>query len=513
MHINNKFVILILALSFSIIANAQKVVYSEPDRDDNKSTNYEVIGRFNKNYLIYKSYRDFHYISIYDADMKMTEKNKLSFLPDNVLSVDFLNYNDFFYLFYQYQKRNIVYNMAVKMDITGKKMSEPVELDTTYVGGWGNNKLNTVIFSDDKQKILSYKINNKSEKQHIVTSALYNKDLTLIHKSIFAVPMPESNDYLSNFKIDNDGDLYFLRASGSKQNDNINKLTFLYKSTESDAPEFYDVALNKIYLDEITLKLDNFNKQVLITSFYSKQRRGNVDGLYSHVWNKQTKNVVMNSFGVFADDFREEARGENGIKTAFNDYYINHIIHKKDGGFIVIAEAVYTSSRGGNNYNRWDYGYGSPTWGSTWGNGYGYYNGYNSGFGYPWNRYGSYNNITRYYSDNIALISYDSTAKIEWTNVIHKSQYDDNSDNFLGYSMINTGDKIHFLYNNEERRQRILTDQYINADGQISRNPTLKNLDKGYEFMPRNAKQVSAKQIIVPCFYRNYVCFAKVEFN
>lgn len=504
--------ILLLMICNIQITLSQKITYSEPDRDDNRSTSFEIIGRFSGNYLIYKNFRDYHNISVYDANMALTEKIKLSFLPNNILSVDFLNYTDFFYLFYQYQKRNIVYNMVVKMDTKGNKIDEPVQLDTTYVGGWGNNKLYTVLFSDDKQKIMSYKINNKNEKQHIVTTALYDKNFSLIHKSIYGVAMPESNDFLSNFKIDNDGDLYFLRSAGTKQNDNINKLTFLFKKATADNIVFNEVALNKIYLDDVTIKPDNYNKQVLITSFYSKSRRGNVDGLFYYVWNKNEEKTIINKYETFDEELRTDAKGESTTKTAFNDYYVNNVIHKKDGGFIVIAEAVYTSSRGGNNYNRWDYGYNSPSWGNYYGNGYGYYGGYNN-YGYPWNRYGGYNNITRYYADNIALLSYDSTAKLEWTNVVHKSQYDDNSDNLLGYAMINTGENLHFLFNVEERRNRILTDQYINPEGQIGRNATLKNLDKGYEFMPRHAKQVGAKQIIVPCMYRNYVCFAKIDFS
>ena len=39
----------------------------------------------------------------------------------------------------------------------------------------------------------------------------------------------------------------------------------------------------------------------------------------------------------------------------------------------------------------------------------------------------------------------------------------------------------------------------MTPDGKINRNPTLKNLDKGYEFMPKYGKQVSARQMIIPC--------------
>jgi hypothetical protein len=31
--------------------------------------------------------------------------------------------------------------------------------------------------------------------------------------------------------------------------------------------------------------------------------------------------------------------------------------------------------------------------------------------------------------------------------------------------------------------------------------------------MPKYAKQVGFRQIIVPCQFRNYVCFAKIDIN
>jgi len=94
-----------------------------------------------------------------------------------------------------------------------------------------------------------------------------------------------------------------------------------------------------------------------------------------------------------------------------------------------------------------------------------------------------------------------------------KSQFDDESDDRISYQLMNTGDQLHFLFNNQERRNNLLNDYGLTPDGKLTRNPTLKNLDKGYEFMPKYGKQVSARQMIVPCQYRNYICFAKIDYN
>ena len=43
------FLIIILLIGFSFLATAQKVIYSEPDRDDNISNNFMIIGKLNNN--------------------------------------------------------------------------------------------------------------------------------------------------------------------------------------------------------------------------------------------------------------------------------------------------------------------------------------------------------------------------------------------------------------------------------------------------------------------------------
>lgn len=508
----NSIFCLVFIFIFSNIS-AQKITYSEPDKDEAKSGSFEIIGRFESNYLIYKSYKNSYNIYVYNAQMNIVEKNNLDFLPDRIINSNFLAYPTFSYMFYQYQKRNIVYSMAVKFDNTGKKISEPLQLDTTDIGNAVNNKIYNIIYSEDKEKIMSYKINNKSDKEHLLKTVLFDKDLKLIQENFTSISLPEKKTFLNTFQLDNDGDLAFLRITGNSQNNSISKVAFILKPINNNQLIISEDVIKDIYLDELSIKIDNYNKRYIVSSFYSKQKRGNIEGLYTFIWDKTTNKVVKKSTSVFTEELRGEARGENSTKTAFNDYFLRNIITKVDGGFIIIAEAVYTSSRSGGINNRWDY-YNYPYYGNPYGGGYYNYGYYGGSFGspwYPWGAMNNFNNVTRYYADNILLLSYDSAAKIDWSNVIIKSQYDDNSDEMLGYSILNTGEDIKFLFNVLERRNWILSEQAIDGEGQITRSPTLKNLEKGYEFMPRYAKQVGAKQIIVPCLYRGYVCFAKID--
>ena len=70
--------------------------------------------------------------------------------------------------------------------------------------------------------------------------------------------------------------------------------------------------------------------------------------------------------------------------------------------------------------------------------------------------------------------------------------------------------ELHFLFNSD-RKNQLIADHSINVNGDVKRNPTLKSREKGHQFMPRLTKQIGAKQLIIPCDYRGFICFAKVD--
>jgi hypothetical protein len=495
-----------LAIYFAPVASsAQHIVYSDPDKEDSRRTNFDIIGKIGGNILVFQNNRSENAISVYGLDMKMHQRVNLDFMPEKYTDVYFIPYQDYCYMFYEYQKKNIVHLVAVKIDGTGKKMEEPTDLDTTHFNSSTNNKIYTTVFSEDRSKIIIFKINSKNPKNFLFTTFLYDSQLQLLDRHRLWMPMEDRNDYFTDFFLDNDGGLVFAKFLKSNSNDFVSRVAVVTKGATADSFSIKDAGTADHILDEIKIKVDNLNRQYILTGFYYRQRKGNIEGLYSVTWDKASDSKTRESLTIFNDDLRSLAKSsEENLKMAFNDFFIKQVIPKKSGGFILISESEYTTSRGGY-FNRWDYMYGSPFYSPL------DYYGYN-----PYSRYGygpnSYGNAVRYHAENIMLLSFDSNGNLEWSNVIPKSQFDDESDMLISYQIMNTGGEIHFLYNEYEHRNILLNDQSIAPEGKVTRHPTLRNLDKGYEFMPRYGKQISATQIIFPCLYRNYLCFAKVEF-
>jgi hypothetical protein len=350
-----------------------------------------------------------------------------------------------------------------------------------------------------------FKINSRNKSRYIITTVLFDENLSLKKRSRMILPMDDRDDYLDEFNVDNEGDFIFTKYTRAG-NETIKATSMLWKPASSDSLLTIEIPQNEIWLDEPILKVDNSNKRYFLTSFYYKQRRGNIEGFYFYVWDKESRQPSLQNAVPIGEELRKEAKGDANIRMAFNDYFVRSVIVKKDGGFIINSEAYYTTSRYNNNWSRYNYLYGgnfsqydyltmSPIYNSWW-----------------WrNRYN--NSSVRHHADNITVLSFDKEGKLQWSNVIHKEQFDDETDDRISYQLMNTGSQIHYLFNLDEKRSLLLNDYTLTPSGEISRNPTLKNLDRGFEFLPKYAKQVSAKQIVLPCYYRNYICFAKIEYN
>jgi len=505
-NMKGRYLISYLLILLPVFLQAQQITFSEPFREDSRDMNFDIIGRMKGNIVVFKNMRWKYSLNVYNDSMKLKEKVELDFIPNKTFNVDYIAYPDFFYLIYQHQKKGVLYCMAVKIDANGKKMDEPVILDTTQIGMLGENKIYTTINSEDKKKIMIFKIQHKEDKAHFAM-VLFDSQLNILHKTRLQMDYDDRKDAFSDFLMDNDGNLVFATTSKNNNRENPSAISLVTKPEDQDSFVMRKLDLNNTFIDEVKIKVDNVNKRYLLNSFYYKERNGNIEGVFIHLQDAKANEVYRNVFTEFNSELRSLVRSSGSVRTAFNDFYIRNIVLKRDGSFIMVAEDYTSQSSGLNNFNRYDYLYGSP-FGSPYN--YSYYNPGYYGYYRPFNSFR--NEGIRYYYDNVLVLSVAKDGITDWTNIIHKQQYSDDNDNFLSYNIFNSGGELHFLYNDISKRDKLLSDNIITADGSSRRSPTLRTYERGYEFMPRFAKQTGARQVIIPCTIRGLICFAKVDF-
>lgn len=519
----------------SFYTYAQSIRYAPVNKEDVERMNFEILGKAADNYLVYKEVKGNHRISVYDHNMQLREEVPLTVLPkrDEILDISFYNVDNHHYLLFQHQEGNIVYLKSVPIEANGRILSEPAVLDTTMIAYKTDNKIYSIVTSNDGSKLMAFKINKKDKSLFRFTTKLFNAALQPIGESRFSLPMEYKGDYLTGHSIANDGSYSFIKYH-RQTNGNIVDAALIEKPADKDAFEEHSLNVNDLFLDDIKLMVDDASGRYLLSSFYSTKKRGDIEGLYVYGLEKSTGNVVFEKTTLFDEDLKKRARGRSG-KNAFNNFFINNIIVNGDGSFTVASEALYNT----NDWDRWG-GWGTGWgWGGGIGMGMGMWGGWGPGWGWGWGRWGGWwpysyyspffyrsywwggwgpgwgggagwGNSQQFNAGNIAVFSFDAQGNKTWDNVIIKSQSENNTDGSISYQVIPGSNGTVFLMNNSGKISD-LENIMIANDGTIRKGQPIKAPEKRLDFMPKYGKQTGPGELIVPYAYKRNISFAKVE--
>ncbi len=504
---NIKFRIGIILLLSAQITSAQNVLFSEVQKKDNKNIKFEILGKVEGHYLVYKNIARTHFLSTYDAQMQLMETNVLDFLPENLFDIDFIRYPDYFIVLYQYQKNKRVFCNAAKVDIHGK-LKQPISiLNFTDIGFFANQKIFKTVFSEDKQQILVFKKNVKND-IIFLEAKLYNTAFSLMDSVFQQYGFNARNDNFTDCSIDNLGNLYLIKESTAFNGDNINSLELFQHRFNQIGFINMPIDLTGYFVTGSCLKVDNINKKILINAFYLSEKQDIAEGLFSVVIEPENFVIEKSFFNLFSEDIKKSLQSERYKNNNQQIILSENILLKKNGSFILMAEDNYKESVYNNNqFNNSNYY--DPSSGYASNDYYLYNQNYNN-----YRSYNSFNNSNalRYYYKDIVMVGIGEDLQMEWVNQIKKNQVDVEQDNFLSFTTINLGTQIQYLFIDKDPQHEIISIHGLFSDGSVNRYPALKSRQLGYEFMPRLAKQVGSKELVMPYIYMGKIGFAKIIF-
>ena len=506
------------------LCQAQSYLASTIEKTDKEAMQYEILGKVGSRYWVFKNNAGISTIAQYDDQMQIVKQNDLSFLPKALNGLEFITSNDQVVVFYQFQVNTTVYAAFAKLNADGKLIGEPKIMDTAdRIRPGSGTKVFNLLRSDDQEKILLFSVNTTKASAIKVKTLSLNKNFELLSESEISVQSQNKKSSLSDFALDNQGNLFCLR--NITQPNMVPAVSLLYLS--ADGKEVIESAIvnNSLLLDDIRLKIDNAKGQVILNSFYATEKKGHIEGLYSYLWNIAAKKEVLTNANRFTDFNRGAVSNKRNLKDVFDTYYLDKVATQADGSYTVIAEAADSYSNRNNYFSRWDF-----YWGGAFYNPF-MFNYWNRPFGfYPWARFGwgmgpwaynvwgnpfasfGYPTVT-YNANKIALLSFDGKGNLQWIKTIDKSQNDQNVDQFIGYGTIENQEGVHFLYHQKQKRQHTLVFNSLTKQGQLEKGAVVIANEKNYEWMPRMLKQVSDNEAILPYQYKNRIGFAKIKFK
>jgi len=518
---------------------AQSYVMSGIEKTDKDQIQYEVLGKVDGRYWIYKNNDGISTIAQYNDQMQLVQQNDLVFLPKKLNAIEFITKSNRVYAFYQFQAATTVYAMVAELDEKGQLVGQPTIVDTAEkIRPGSNTKVFNLIESQDRSKLLFFSVNTTNAASIKIKTMALTTPFSLLNEATISINAQNKKSNLSDFALDNKGNLFCLR--NVDQSNAAPVVSLLYMAADGSEVIETPIVNNSLVLDDIRLKINNANGTVLVNSFYASEKKGNIEGMYTFIWDIASKQNSVSNASRFTDALRDAVTDKRNLKLAFNHFYVDQVQPNADGGFTIIAEAATTSSNR-NAFSRWDYFWGGPFYNpfmfSYWNRPFGFYPWARLGWGMmgPWGLGGGwggwgwgmmgpwvwnswmmnpfanfgYPSVT-YSAGKVAILNFDAKANIQSVKTIDKQQSDVNVDQFIGYGEINNAEGTNFLYYQKSKGVRQLVHQQLNASGAIVKgNPIMIN-EKQVEWMPRSLKQVGEKEAILPYQSKGKLGFAKI---
>jgi len=509
-------ILLICLIQLSV--SAQDLFYSPAESGVENLLKYEAIGRVGKNILIYRELRGQHVVSIFDNNMGLVRKVDLSVLPKDVLGVDFLNTGSNIVLIYQYMVNGKLFVAGTNLDEEVKMVSEPKVLDSLFIENVSEFPLFKLIINPAKNLMMLTYLQQSAENLTRMSTVMYQQNLELVEKSDLLVFTPNGSDKLSQFQLDNEGNLVFLRNVLNEESDALERSDILVKPRGIDEVKNATIQFNKIGIKDLKIAIDNKNSRVVAASIFTGGKKGYAQGIFSLVVDLKTGNVARWHQEFFSDTLRKEVKVKHTPDSRiFDDYFLDAIIPYSNGGFALLLEYRTTEGGRGAIVDTRSLYRSEPLPPRI------VYNGNNaegnlfSVIRTPYQPFqlpteSSPRSYIRNTGGNMLMFSFSSESVLQDIQILRKSQEEYKTSHLLSYALLNSGSGIRFLYNEKEKPEMSLRSASFFPGERIKRNPAIKGAIPNMRFLPRYATQISANECIIPCIKANYGSFARIVF-
>ena len=480
-----KFIVALLLMVFPLaVTKAQDVTYSAYDKFDYRSDDYAVVGMTGGLLYTYRNTTDGALLDAYDDSMNKLATVLLDFFPQRIYQTRFVSYPDKIIVLYQALESNKVVQYLALLDEKGLLKNKPVEVGSIKTGIFGATKtyfLSTV--SDDKKTILIYSVNDKGTE--IVFDGKWLDDKLTITKRSHVVFKTDNTVEHGEVNISNDGIVYMSVFSPVGTLNNADQFWILALTPGATKFDAKELLLDNKFAASGYIKVDNVNKRIYFGGFYADKKNGNYDGIIYAAYDIPGNTYLSKKFIPFDQDL-VNAAGARRRNHAFDNYAVRQLVVKNDGGFVLVSEVNFITTR--SNY--------MP--------GFGYYSFYS-----PYMT----NMVHEYHYNDIMALSYNKDGTREWSSFIPKEQYSQEDGGvFSSYALLNTGGTLAFLFNDFNVTHSRIQLATLNSGGKSEIHSFTAEGNDYPDWLPRYGKQVAGRTLIVPCFHKKQICFAKVVF-
>jgi len=301
-----------------------------------------------------------------------------------------------------------------------------------------------------------------------------------INSYSLTVPSAEGDTELSKFLLTDNLKLCFISQSPKDQQGQIRDgaRRFRVHVADSDNHRSFTFNTESQPVNEAVLAYNRTKKLLTVTAFYAERGAASGTGLLFGKTDPDRTDSLVVIKGSLHNEASSKLTGQRHTGAGVNlyDYPVHRMIPRSDGGAIIIAEAAYLSE-----YSVFDY------------------------------FTQTYNRRIEYHYDNVIILSVNTDATIDWSQVIRKEQTTlDDEGLFSSFCILVNADELLLLYNGELGRNNQIRGYSIDSKGQTTTRKFHLNGDNVL-LLPRSGKQVSGNVIVAPAVTKKRLFLMKIQ--
>lgn len=230
----------------------------------------------------------------------------------------------------------------------------------------------------------------------------------------------------------------------------------LENKIQSDLGIYYDTLLNRLQL----------------TGFYSEKKSTSAAGVACYTL-PDNSNTINSAFTPFPKELLAKIIGERNSEKEkeMEDFVVNKIVPRSDGGLILIAECYYIERQPYNTYSSGIQGIGTQQ--------------------------AIVRNVFNY--DEVLVFSMRADAAIDWWQVIPKKQSTVNDFGFTSsIATLVKKDLLYIFFNLNYHNSNEVMEYSIRNNGKMKNRILFKSSSYYIEFAPRECRQISSGSILMP---------------
>lgn len=465
-------ILLFFLIYLPSLAVAQNVTVSEEIYLKNDYS-YDILGKIDGDILLFRDQGNNVMVEAFGENLTKKWERELQFEKNRVDVMGVLTEDDFFSVFYGYRKKG---DYIVKH----KRFDSAINVvDTSLIVIYQNQYFNPRILfsrSEDRSKVILFR-GDKDSEMDVFCYDLARDTL------VWDKQMKFQNVYLRrdfrHMVVSNEGDMFLVLENNRVLKKDYFEIFHIDRSTGQLYRKEVDLEENTAI--DIFAEYDNLNAQLVISGMFADRNLNRAKGIFFARVN-WTEDVQKMHYIPFSEELLEDVYGKKqGRKQGLNNFTIQDIVLRQDGGAIVIAEMNKEFARAPNVPVRRDF--------------------MRSGW-------------VDYYYEDLLVYSIHPNGEPHWNTVLKKRQYSQDDDAaYSSYLLFKTQYDLRLLFNDEIRHENTVSEYVLKGNGKSERNSVFSTDYQRLKLRFRDGVQIAYNECIVPSERNNRLNLVRIRFN